>query len=208
MNDLITLPENIGPRLIMLRNQPVLLDSDVAAIFGVETKRVNEAVRRNLEKFPKDYMFTLDTQEIANLRSQFATSSSNWGGSRHEPKAFTEKGLYMLATILKSKQAVEATFGIIETYAQVRELQTTLTTLHNQGNQNKGLISRFSELLSDIVLPDLKPDESETSIELNFFIGKLKHTVKRKRRDNGPDIVEEPEEPYGDEEISVVSSKF
>lgn len=121
MNDLITLPENIGPRLIMLRNQPVLLDSDVAAIFGVETKRVNEAVRRNLEKFPKDYMFTLDTQEIANLRSQIATSSSSWGGSRHEPKAFTEKGLYMLATILKSKQAVEATFGIIETYAQVRE---------------------------------------------------------------------------------------
>ena len=105
----------------MLRNQPVLLDSDVAAIFGVETKRVNEAVRRNLEKFPKDYMFTLDTQEIANLRSQIATSSSSWGGSRHEPKAFTEKGLYMLATILKSKQAVEATFGIIETYAQVRE---------------------------------------------------------------------------------------
>ena len=208
MNDLITLPENIGPRLIMLRNQPVLLDSDVAAIFGVETKRVNEAVRRNLEKFPKDYMFTLDTQEIAALRSQIATSNTGRGGSRHEPKAFTEKGLYMLATILKSKQAVEATFGIIETYAQVRELQTTLTTLHNQGNQNKGLISRFSELLSDIVLPDLKPDESETSIELNFFIGKLKHTVKRKRRDNGPDIVEEPEEPYGDEEISVVSSKF
>lgn len=203
MNDLITLPENIGPRLIMLRNQPVLLDSDVAAIFGVETKRVNEAVRRNIEKFPKDYMFTLDTQEIANLRSQIATSSSSWGGSRHEPKAFTEKGLYMLATVLKSKQAVEATFGIIETYAQVRELQTTLTTLHNQGNKNKGLISRFSELLSDIVLPDLKPDESETSIELNFFIGKLKHTVKRKRRDNGPDIVEEPEDTYGDNDTEI-----
>ncbi len=197
MNDLATLPENIGLRLIMLRNQPVLLDSDVAAIFGVETKRVNEAVRRNSEKFPKDYMFSLDKQEIANLRSQFATSSTGWGGARHEPKAFTEKGLYMLATILKSKQAVEATFGIIETYAQVRELQTTLTALHNHDNKNKGLISRFSELLSDIVLPDLRPDEAETSIELNFFIGKLKHTVKRKRRDNGPDIVEESEEKYG-----------
>ncbi len=136
MNDLATLPENIGLRLIMLRNQPVLLDSDVAAIFGVETKRVNEAVRRNSEKFPKDYMFSLDKQEIANLRSQFATSSTGWGGARHEPKAFTEKGLYMLATILKSKQAVEATFGIIETYAQVRELQTTLTALHNQDRKS------------------------------------------------------------------------
>lgn len=182
----------------MLRNQPVLLDSDVAAIFGVETKRVNEAVRRNSEKFPKDYMFTLENQEIAALRSQIATSNTGRGGSRYEPKAFTEKGLYMLATILKSKQAVAATFGIIETYAQVRELQSTLTSLHNNGSNNRSLMTRFSELLSDIVLPELKPDEAETSIELNFFIGKIKHTVKRKRRDNGPDLVEEPEETYGD----------
>lgn len=203
MNDILTSPDNIGPRLIMLRNQPVLLDFDVAAIFGVETKRVNEAVKRNSDKFPKDYMFTLNKQEVTNLRSQIATSSLGWGGSRHEPKAFTEKGLYMLATILKSKQAVEATFGIIETYAQVRELQTTLTELHRKPTSNTGLMTRFSELLSDIVLPELKPDESETSIELNFFIGKLKHTVKRKRRDNGPDIVEEPEEEYGDSETET-----
>lgn len=190
----------------MLRNQPVLLDSDVAAIFGVETKRVNEAVRRNSEKFPKDYMFALDRQEIAALRSQFATSNTGRGGSRYEPKAFTEKGLYMLATVLKSKQAVEATFGIIETYAQVRELQSTLTSLHTDKKPSQSLISRFSDPLSDIILPELRPDESETSIELNFFIGKLKHTVKRKRRDNGPDIVEEPEEPYGDNESDQTDS--
>ncbi len=206
MNKLITLPESISPRLIMLRNQPVLLDYDVAAIFGVETKRVNEAVRRNSEKFPKDYMFALDRQEIAALRSQFATSNTGRGGSRYEPKAFTEKGLYMLATVLKSKQAVEATFGIIETYAQVRELQSTLTSLHTDKKPSQSLISRFSDLLSDIILPELRPDESETSIELNFFIGKLKHTVKRKRRDNGPDIVEEPEEPYGDNESDQTDS--
>lgn len=84
MNNKDTLPENIGPRLIILRNQPVLLDSDVATIFGVETKRVNEAVRRNSEKFPKDYMFTLEHQEIATLRSQIATSNTRRGGSRRE----------------------------------------------------------------------------------------------------------------------------
>ncbi|MCI9607874.1 MAG: ORF6N domain-containing protein [Muribaculaceae bacterium] len=206
MKNLITSPENISPRLLMLRNQPVLLDSDVAAIFGVETKRVNEAVRRNSEKFPKDYMFTLENQEIAALRSQIATSNTGRGGSRYEPKAFTEKGLYMLATILKSKQAVAATFGIIETYAQVRELQSTLTSLHNNGSNNRSLMTRFSELLSDIVLPELKPDEAETSIELNFFIGKIKHTVKRKRRDNGPDLVEEPEETYGNNETESPQS--
>ncbi len=102
----------------------------------------------------------------------------------------------MLATILKSKQAIEATFGIIETYAQVRELQTTLASLHTDKTPSKNLITRFSELLSDIILPELRPDESETSVELNFFIGKIKHTVKRKRRDNGPDIVEESETEY------------
>lgn len=196
MSNIVTLPENIGLRLIMLRNQPVLLDYDVATIFGVETKRINEAVKRNSEKFPEDYMFTLDKQEVAVLRSQNATSKTGRGGSRYEPKAFTEKGLYMLATILKSKQAVEATFGIIETYAQVRELQTTLSSLHNDRKPNKGLMTKFSELLSDIILPELRPDESETSVELNFFIGKIKHTVKRKRREDGPDIVEESEASY------------
>lgn len=203
MNDLITLPENIGPRLIMLRNKPVLLDRDVAKIYGVETKRINEVVKNNLDKFPSDYMFVLSDSEFANLRSLVTTSSSGHGGTRYAPRAFTEKGLYMLATLLRSKQAVEATFGIIETYAQVRELQTTLTELHRKPSNNKSMISRFSELLSDIVLPDLKPDESETSIELNFFIGKLKHTVKRKRRDNGPDIVEEPEDTYGDNDTEI-----
>lgn len=198
MKDLATLPENIGPRLIMLRNQPVLLDRDVAKIYGVETKRINEVVKNNLDKFPSDYMFVLNDSEFANLRSLLTTSSSGHGGTRYAPKAFTEKGLYMLATLLRSKQAVEATFGIIETYAQVRELQSTLTSLHNDKKPNRSLISRFSELLSDIILPELRPDESETSVELNFFIGKLKHTVKRKRREDGPDIVEEPEVQYGD----------
>lgn len=81
-----TLPENIGPRLIMLRNQPVLLDRDVAKIFGVETKRINEAVRRNIEKFPEDYMYNLTTQEVANLRSQIATSNKSRVSTKHQPK--------------------------------------------------------------------------------------------------------------------------
>ena len=103
MNNKVSLPENIEPRLIMLRNQPVLLDRDVALIFGVETKRINEAVKRNSERFPDDYMFSLDNKEIACLRSQIATSNTGRGGTRYEPKAFTEKGLYMLATLPKSR---------------------------------------------------------------------------------------------------------
>jgi len=189
----------VKDRLFILRDQPVLLDRDVAAIYGVETKRVNEAVKNNPDKFPQDYMFELDSSEIEFLRSKISTTKIS-SKSRANPKAFTEKGLYMLATILKSDFAVEATFSIIETYAEVRMLQSTLLQLHNSKESAKqtSLMSRFSELISNIVLPDLRADETETSIELNFFIGKLKHTVKRKRRENGPDIVEEPEMQYGD----------
>lgn len=192
--------DSIKNRIIIVRNQPVLLDRDVAAIYGVETKRVNEAVRRNIDKFPLSYRFPLQKEEC----QQLVAKCDRFETLKHSSSpayAFTEKGLYMLATVLKSPMATEATFEIIETFASVKELQRSLVALHRETDAEKRqpLMSRFSELISDIVLPDLRVDETETSLELNFFIGKLKHTVKRKRRDNGPDIVEEPETPYGDE---------
>lgn len=201
MENQIINTETIKSQLMVVRGSIVLLDRDVAAIYGVETREINQAVKNNPEKFPNGHVLELDNQDIAHLKSKILTSSYGHGGVRKPPKAFTEKGLYMLATILKGKRATEATIEIIETFAAVKGLQRTLIDLHNERDTAKqpGLMSRFSELLSDIVLPELRPDESETSIELNFFIGKLKHTVKRKRRDNGPDIVEEPETPYGDE---------
>ena len=189
--------DKVNARLIIIRQQPVLLDRDVASIFGVETKRVNEAVRRNADKFPPSYRFQLQQAEIQDVVAKCDRLSSI-KFSTSGTYAFTEKGLYMLATVLKSPMAVEATFEIIETFAAVKDLQRNLINLHNERDpqRQKGLMTRFSEVLSDIVLPDLKPDESETSLELNFLIGKLKHTVKRKRRSDGPDIVEEPEAPY------------
>lgn len=192
---------NIRERIIMVHDQPVLLDRDVAAIYGVETKRVNEVLRRNPEKFPSGYVLTFDDQEDNILRSQIATSSGTHGGARYVPTMFTEKGLYMLATVLKSPRATQATIEIIETFAAVKDLQRTLINLHNEQDKEKKTtqMTHFSELLSDIVLPELRADETETTLELNFFVAKLKHTVKRKRRNNGPDIVEEPAEPYGTE---------
>lgn len=192
--------EDIKSQLIVVRGRIVLLDRDVAAIYGVKTKEVNQAVKNNPQKFPQGYVFELGNDDIASLRSKNLTANLSTK-SRVAPKAFTEKGLYMLATILKGSRATEATIEIIETFAAIKDLQRTLIELHNERNSDKhtGLMSRFSELLSDIVLPDLRPDEAETSIELNFFIGKLKHTVKRKRRADGADIIEEPETPYGKE---------
>ena len=169
--------------IVSVRGQPVIVDADVARLYGVATKRVNEAVRNNPEKFPSDYMFALTADELSDLRSKISSAKIS-PKSRVLPKAFTEKGLYMLATVLKSKRATEATFAIIETFAKVRTLKRELVELHNapKGQVQAEKMRHFGETLSDIVMPDLETVETESSLELNFLIGKLKHTVKRIKR--------------------------
>lgn len=174
---------DVQQRIICIRDKSVIIDVDVAALYGVETKHVNQAVRNNRNKFPADYVFELTSGEVENLRSKILTTKLS-SKSRVAPKAFTEKGLYMLATILKSKRATAATFAIIETFAKVRELKRELVELHKEGNKRKQAdkMRHFGETLADIVMPDLETVETESSLELNFFIGKLKHTVRRIRR--------------------------
>lgn len=96
--------ERIANRILVVRDQKVMLDSDLAELYGVETRRLNEQVRRNADRFPTDFMFELTAEEFANLKSQFATSS--WGGRRKLPLAFTEHGAIMAATVLNSSRAV------------------------------------------------------------------------------------------------------
>ena len=171
---------SVQSRIINVRDMPVIVDADVAEIYGVETKRINEAVRNNRDKFPEDYMLVLSLDELADLRSKISTTKISTK-SRVLPKAFTEKGLYMLATILKSKQATAATFAIIETFAKVRYLKRELKELHQEADKRKKMskMQNFGEVLSDIIMPDLETVETESSLELNFFIGKIKHTVRR-----------------------------
>ena len=171
---------DVQSRIIYVRDFPVIVDADVAEIYGVETKRVNEAVRNNPDKFPEEYMFELTADERNNLRSKISSTKIS-SKSRALPKAFTEKGLYMLATILKSKQATAATFAIIETFAKVRYLKRELKELHQEPNKRVQMnkMHNFGEVLSDIIMPDLETVETESSLELNFFIGKIKHTVRR-----------------------------
>lgn len=174
-----------------VKGQPVILDKDVAILYGVGTRIVNQAVKRNQERFPKDYRFQLSEDDVKNLKSQNVIAS--WGGRRTLPYAFTEKGLYMLATVLKSKQATEVTFAIIETFAKVRSLKSELVALHQEKDKIRQgeKMRHFSELLSDIVMPDLETTETESTLELNFFIGKIKHTVKRVKKNNGTDREED-----------------
>ena len=182
-NIICLLMNNINNSICKIRGQYVILDADVAQIYGVETKRVNEAVKNNIDKFPDGYMFTLEKDELIDLRSKISTTNYSFK-SRTLPKAFTEKGLYMLATILKSKQAVSATFAIIETFAKVRELKRELIAFHKETDITKQnqKIQHFGDVLSDIVMPDLETSETESTLEINFFIGKIKHTVKRNKK--------------------------
>lgn len=169
--------------IVVIRDMPVIADADVANLYGVETKRVNEAVRNNPDKFPEDYMFVLSSEESDVLRSKFSTTKVS-SKSRTLPKVFTEKGLYMLATILKSKNALNVTFAIIETFTQVRSLKRELVDLHKETDPEKQTtkMQHFGKVLSDIVMPDLETSETESTLELNFFIGKIKHTVKRVKK--------------------------
>ena len=176
---------NVRNCIINIRNIPVIIDADVAALYEVETKRINEAVKNNPDKFPSDYMFSITLDELSDLRSKNSTTKISTK-SRTLPKVFTEKGLYMLATILKSKKALNVTFAIIETFTKVRNLKKELVELHKETDPDKqtSKMQHFGQVLSDIVMPDLETSETESTLELNFFIGKIKHTVKRIKKSN------------------------
>ncbi|WOE69033.1 ORF6N domain-containing protein [Hydrogenimonas thermophila] len=167
--------------IIEIRGQKVLLDSDVAKIYDVEVKRINEAVKNNPDKFPNGYIIELNDDEWQNLKSKFLTSS--WGGKRKLPKAFTEKGLYMLATILKSKRATKATIAIIETFTKIRELSRTIKKLPSvtDKKEQQSLMQKSGEIIAEILDDSLETDESETTIELNLAVLKFKHTIKKRK---------------------------
>ncbi len=122
--------QKVESMIMGIRGENVILDADVAELYGVETKRINEAVKNNPDKFPEDYMFMLTDEELQVLRSTRSTSnilrSKISTKSRALPKAFIEKGAYMLATILRSKKSIEVTFAIIETFVKVRKIKREL----------------------------------------------------------------------------------
>ena len=177
--------QKVKDKIAVIRDVEVIADADVAVLYGVETKRVNEAVRNNPDKFPARYMFELSKSELRDLRSKISTTNVS-SMNRKPTKVFTERGLYMLATILKSEQARDMTFAIIETFVKVRELKHELLDLHKETDKQKqqSKIQHFGEVLTDIVMPDLQISETESSLEINFLIGKIKHTVKRVRKED------------------------
>lgn len=149
--------ERIVERILILRGQKVLLDLDLAALYGVSTKRFNEQVKRNLNRFPSDFMFKLSEEEFAALRSHFATSNkkpSQRGGRRYLPYAFTEHGAIMAATILNSPISTEVSVYVVRAFVQLREMLSS----------HKKLAQRLDELESRIERKIVTHDEAITSI--------------------------------------------
>lgn len=142
--------DQVKSKIIEIRNQKVILDSNVAELYGVETREINQAMRRNTEKFPDDYIIGLTLNEWDELKSQFVISIK--GGKTKLPTAFTERGLYMLATILKSQQAIKTTIAIINTFAQIKELTRSVYQLSQATSdaQKVKIFENSTEIISDL----------------------------------------------------------
>jgi len=175
--------EQVQEKIVIVRNRKIIIDADIAELYGVETKRINEAVKNNPEKFPSGYLFEITPQEKSELVENF----DRFRSLKHSSaplKGFAEKGLYMLATILKSPKAVETTLAIIDTFAKTREIGRAVNqiqTLPENSPKQKTLIEHTSDLIADLLIPEneLEVIGTETSYEMNFAIFKIKRTVKK-----------------------------
>ena len=192
MSDII----EVENKIIILRDQQVILDADVAELYGVETRDINKAVRNNPEKFPPGYIFEINESEKNELVENF----HRFERQKHStvfPKAFTEKGLYMLATILKSPKAVETTIAIVEAYAKLKELSRVIVEVPQQEDNSSAqqfLLHRGGKLVEDIMGDILPKQSSETSFELNLAMFKFKHSVKRENDEEVKQLKAELEE--------------
>ena len=173
------IPLQIEDKIIEIRNQNVILDYDVAALYHVQTMRINEAVKNNPDKFPKGYVFELQTTEKQEVIENF-DNLKPLKFSPKNPVAFTEKGLYMLATILKSPQATQTTIAIVEAFAKLRELSQNLIALGSSEEDvvEPEVLQSAGGLLKDLLFSTFPQSSAGTSLEVNLGIMKLKREIK------------------------------
>jgi len=160
--NVITSDETIVSKIHLIRGQKVMLDMDLAALYGVETKQLKRAVRRNSIRFPKDFMFELNNKELNSLRSQIGTS--NQGGVRYAPMAFTEQGVAMLSSVLNSERAVLVNIHIIRVFTRIREMLSTqkdillkLEQLEKKVVQQDDDIRLIFDYLKELLNPKKEP---------------------------------------------------
>ncbi|OUR95877.1 hypothetical protein A9Q84_15370 [Halobacteriovorax marinus] len=163
--------DQIKEMIYVIRGQKVMLDSDLARLYGVETKRLNEQVKRNFDRFPEDFMFQLSFEEFLSLKSQIATSKTGRGGKQKQPLVFTENGVAMLSGILNSKQAIEVNIAIMRIFTKLRsfmmlekELVTRMNRLESDTTEVFKVVFEKLDCL-DEQLPALKKDRTKIGLE-------------------------------------------
>ena len=154
-----------------IRGQKVMLDQDLAKLYEVEVKRLNEAVKRNIKRFPDDFMFQLIDDEWSNLRSQFATSSYSYGGRRYNPYVFTEQGVAMLSSVINSERAIEVNISIMRAFVQLR------CFVNSQINSNEQITQLRKLLMLHIDNCDYKFTEYDETIE--YIIEALNNLIEK-----------------------------
>jgi hypothetical protein len=162
----------VDDKIFIIRGIQVMVDSDLAELYEVETRRLMEQVKRNIERFDVDFMFELTKEEYENLISQNATSS--WGGRRKLPHVFTEQGVYMLATVLKSSIAVDVTKHIMRTFTRLKnqsvpyfDIIKRLESLELDNKENKELLSKVVQIVS--TMQSLQNDAQEHTKKIGFI---------------------------------------
>ena len=165
MKDLIP-QEIIEQKILLIRGHKVMLDKDLAVLYGVPTKALVQAVKRNIERFPDDFMFQLTLQEVTNLRSQIVTSS--WGGQRYLPYVFTEHGVAMLSSVLKSKRAVQVNIAIMRAFIRLlqvlathKELAEKLFKLERKVGTNSAEIRTIFKIIRQMMEPPSEPPKRQ-----------------------------------------------
>lgn len=153
---LIIMDEKIVNKIYLIRGKKVMLDFDLSEMYAAETKQLKRQVKRNIERFPEDFMFELTSKEFENLRSQFGTSS--WGGTRYMPMAFTEQGVAMLSSVLNSQTAIEVNIQIIRVFSKMRELLLT----------HKDILLKLEQVEKKMIKQDGKMKKYEEDIQLIF----------------------------------------
>ena len=166
-----------------IRGQKVMLDSDLAKLYQVETKVLNQAVRRNIKRFPEDFMFQLENKEFANLKSQIVTSS--WGGRRTPPLAFTEEGIAMLSSVLHSDVAIAANISILRAFVKVREYLLMVSTVSAEVKELRAKVDLLAMQQEENLgaVNDLSEDVRKDIDNLYLAIGELSSRIEEKKRE-------------------------
>jgi hypothetical protein len=172
---LVTIPDAvIINKIIVIRDKKVMLDKDLAELYGVPTKRLNEQVRRNMKRFPLDFMFQLTEKEVKNLRSQIATSS--WGGARTLPYVFTEHGAVMLASILNSDKAIRMNIHIVRVFTQIRQVLLDSNEFRLEIEKMKKQLEKHGENFQNVFryLDELTEQKNKPRRQIGYKITKKK----------------------------------